>query len=44
MMSEEKICDNKKTDSEEKEIVFDESVCSPEFSEGCTKTVEDQKD
>ena len=26
----------------EDEIVFDESVCSAEFAEGCTETVADQ--
>lgn len=26
------------------DIVFDESVCSAEFSEGCTETVADQED
>lgn len=26
------------------DIVFDESVCSAEFSEGCTETVADQEE
>ena len=34
--------DKKNTDNDE--IVFDESVCSAEFAEGCTETVADQEE
>ncbi len=34
--------DKKNIDNDE--IVFDESVCSAEFAEGCTETVADQEE
>ncbi len=32
-----------KENTTNEEIVFDESVCSAEFSEGCTETVAEQE-
>jgi hypothetical protein len=43
-MSEEKSSGSGKAVEKTEDIVFDESVCSAEFSEGCTTPAKEQDD